>query len=151
MQLNPDRGCWVCLYCDSEWAPEATADGIRILAASDLDCPVCRVKLSQSRLFDYALFYCESCQGMLVQMADLVPLTDDLRASRGQPAYIGRPPDPKSLDRGIACPKCHRRMDTHAYCGPGNIIMDTCESCEVHWLDRGELRRIASAPDHHYA
>ena len=24
-------------------------------------------------------------------------------------------------------------------CGPGNVIMDTCEACEVHWLDRGEL------------
>lgn len=151
MQLNAGRGCWVCPYCASEWVPEAAADGIRILAASNFDCPVCGVKLAQARLLDYGLLCCESCHGVLIQMADLVPLTDDLRASRGSPAYIGRPPDPKSLDRHIACPQCQRAMDTHPYCGPGNVIIDTCESCEVHWLDRGELRRIASAPDHHYA
>jgi hypothetical protein len=39
---------------------------------------------------------------MLIQMGDLVPLTDDLRASRGAAAYVGRPPDPKALDRRIA-------------------------------------------------
>jgi Zn-finger nucleic acid-binding protein len=41
-------------------------------------------------------------------------------------------------------------MDTHLYAGPGNVVLDTCETCGVHWLDRGELRRIAMAPDHHY-
>lgn len=151
MELNADRGCWLCRYCDSEMAPEATADGIRVLAASDLDCPICGVKLFTARLFDYALHYCQTCQGVLVPMDDLVPLTDDLRASRGEPTYIGRPPDPKSFDRHISCPRCHRVMDTHPYGGPGNVVMDTCEPCELHWLDRGELRRIASAPDHHYA
>jgi Zn-finger nucleic acid-binding protein len=113
---------------------------------------VCKpAKLAQGRIFEYGLLYCEGCQGMLIQMGDLVPLTDDMRASRGgAAAYIGRPPDPKELDRSIDCPQCHRTMDTHPYCGPGNIILDTCETCEVHWLDRGELRRIAFAPDHQY-
>lgn len=151
MELNPDRGCWVCPYCASEWAPESSIDGVRVLDASDLNCPLCGVKLSKARLLDYGLLYCQTCQGMLIQMDDLVPLTDDLRASRGAPAYVGRPPDPKDFDRRIACPQCHQTMDTHQYCGPGNIIMDTCEPCEVHWLDRGELRRIASAPDHSYS
>ena len=41
-------------------------------------------------------------------------------------------------------------MDAHQYGGPGNVDIDTCEPCSVHWLDRGELRRIALAPDHHY-
>jgi Zn-finger nucleic acid-binding protein len=63
---------------------------------------------------------------------------------------VGRPPDPKDLDRRIACPTCHRTMDAHQYGGPGNIAIDTCETCSVHWLDRGELRRIAMAPDHRY-
>ena len=150
MELNPDRGCWVCPYCASEWAPETEVDGVRVLAVSSLDCPLCVVKLSQARMLDYGLFYCQTCQGMLIQMGDLVPLTEDLRASRGAPAYVGRPPDPKALDRQIRCPQCRETMDTHLYGGPGNVIMDTCEPCEVHWLDRGELRRIALAPDHHY-
>jgi Zn-finger nucleic acid-binding protein len=102
-------------------------------------------------MLDYGLLYCQGCQGTLIQMGDLVPLTDDLRASRGAPAYVGRPPDPRDLDRRISCPQCHQTMDNHLYGGPGNIVMDTCEHCEPHWLDRGELRRIALAPDHHYS
>jgi Zn-finger nucleic acid-binding protein len=38
-------------------------------------------------------------------------------------------------------------MDTHPYCGPANIIIDTCERCGVNWLDYGELDRIVRAPE----
>lgn len=151
MELNPDRGCWVCRYCDSEWAPESNVDGIRVLEVSRFDCPICAVKLFKARLLDYGLLHCQTCAGVLIEMADLVPLTDDLRASRNAAAYVGRPPDPKALERHINCPECRQTMDTHPYYGPGNVIIDTCEPCEVHWLDRGELRRIAFAPDHHYS
>jgi Zn-finger nucleic acid-binding protein len=37
-------------------------------------------------------------------------------------------------------------MDTHFYGGPGSIVIDNCAECEVNWLDRGELRRVALAP-----
>jgi Zn-finger nucleic acid-binding protein len=38
-------------------------------------------------------------------------------------------------------------MDTHYYAGPGNVIVDSCDTCSLLWLDRGELTRIAHAPD----
>jgi Zn-finger nucleic acid-binding protein len=38
-------------------------------------------------------------------------------------------------------------MIDHPYGGPGNVVIDTCERCGVNWLDPGELRRIAMAPD----
>jgi Zn-finger nucleic acid-binding protein len=41
-------------------------------------------------------------------------------------------------------------MDTHPYGGPGNVIIDDCERCEVNWLDYGELQRIVRAPERHY-
>lgn len=151
MEMNPDRGCWVCSYCDSEWAPQTNIEGIRVLEASEFNCPLCAASLFKARLLDYGVLHCQPCGGVLIPMGDLVPLTDELRASRNAPAYVGRPPDPKSLDRHIQCPECHQTMDTHPYYGPGNVVIDTCESCEVHWLDRGELRRIAFAPDHHYS
>jgi Zn-finger nucleic acid-binding protein len=156
MKLNPDRGAWDCPYCASEWSPQTNFEGVRVLQPSGYDCPVCKTtkpahtKLAQASIFDYALLYCEECRGMLIQMADLVPLTGDMRASSGVAAHIGRPPDPRELDRRIDCPRCGRTMDTHPYCGPGNVILDTCEPCEVHWLDHGKLRRIALAPDHQY-
>jgi Zn-finger nucleic acid-binding protein len=150
MQLNPDRGCFACPYCATEWVPEANFEGVRVMSPSDSDCPLCKTKLSQAALLSFELQYCEACHGMLVRMDDLAPLTDDLRASRGAPSYVGRPPDPRDLDRRILCPMCHQTMDAHPYYGPGNVHIDTCEACSVHWLDRGELQRIALAPDHHY-
>jgi Zn-finger nucleic acid-binding protein len=39
-------------------------------------------------------------------------------------------------------------MDTHYYAGPGNIVIDDCPSCELNWLDAGELMTIVRAPDH---
>jgi Zn-finger nucleic acid-binding protein len=150
MQLNPDRGCFSCPYCASEWVPEANFEGVRVMTASKSDCPICRVKLSQARLLAYGLLYCETCEGMLLEMETLIPLTEDLRASREAPSYIGRPADPKDLDRRIDCPMCGLTMDAHQYCGPGNVDIDSCEPCSVHWLDRGELRRMALAPDRRY-
>jgi Zn-finger nucleic acid-binding protein len=38
-------------------------------------------------------------------------------------------------------------MEHHPYGGGGNVFLDTCESCSVNWLDRGELQRIVAAPD----
>ena len=32
-------------------------------------------------------------------------------------------------------------MSTHPYYGPGNVIIDSCETCNLVWLDFGELKR----------
>jgi len=151
MQINSDRGCFTCPYCASDWVPETNFEGVRVLGPSDSNCPTCRTRFQHAQLLDHGLLYCEQCQGMLVPVQDFVRLTEDLRASRSAPPYSGRPPDPRDLERVTSCPLCGSAMDTHLYAGPGNIVLDTCESCSVHWLDRGELRRIALAPDHHYA
>jgi Zn-finger nucleic acid-binding protein len=36
-------------------------------------------------------------------------------------------------------------MEAHFYAGGGNVVMDTCETCCLHWLDHDELARIAQA------
>ncbi len=69
-----------------------------------------------------------------------------LRSGDRSPA-VQAPPDSGDLKRVIQCPKCNRRMDTHFYAGPGNVIVDTCDNCDLIWLDRGELTRIAHSPD----
>ena len=150
MQVDPDHGRFLCPYCGSEAAPPTNFEGVSILGPSELSCPLCHTPMSQAQWLGYGLQYCETCKGMLVRMEDFVPLTEDLRAQRDTPAYVGLPPDPHSLDRSISCPGCAQQMDTHLYGGPGNVIIDTCENCSVHWLDHGELQRIARAPDHRY-
>jgi hypothetical protein len=42
-------------------------------------------------------------------------------------------------------------MDTHFYGGPGNVVIDSCENCCLTWLDGGELKRIATAPEEQFA
>ena len=37
-------------------------------------------------------------------------------------------------------------MSTHPYFGPGNVVIDNCEACELVWLDFGELKQIVNAP-----
>jgi hypothetical protein len=81
-----------------------------------------------------------------MKMGTLSDLIDALRASLDKPA-VQTPPDRGDLKRTIQCPKCHRRMDTHFYAGPGNVIVDSCGDCYLIWLDRGELMRIVHAPD----
>jgi Zn-finger nucleic acid-binding protein len=39
-------------------------------------------------------------------------------------------------------------MDAHFYAGPGNVVMDSCEVCDLNWLDHGELSRISRAPEY---
>lgn len=37
-------------------------------------------------------------------------------------------------------------MTTFNYCGPGNVIIDACDGCDVTWLDGGELLRLIQSP-----
>ena len=37
-------------------------------------------------------------------------------------------------------------MTTHAYQGPGSIVIDTCDRCDVIWLGTGELASTVGAP-----
>jgi Zn-finger nucleic acid-binding protein len=84
---------------------------------------------------------------MLIPMGVFTAIVDDQRSRREISVEAAHVPDWKDLDRGIHCPKCSRKMDTHPYCGPGNIIVDTCESCSHNWLDYSELDRIVRSPD----
>jgi Zn-finger nucleic acid-binding protein len=80
---------------------------------------------------------------MLVAMMEFQSLIDAARtASAPIPAL---PADVHELDRRIACPHCHHPMEAHFYAGGGNVVMDTCETCCLHWLDHDELARIAQA------
>jgi Zn-finger nucleic acid-binding protein len=37
-------------------------------------------------------------------------------------------------------------MEVHPYYGPGNVVMDSCTTCDLVWLDVGELKQISEAP-----
>jgi Zn-finger nucleic acid-binding protein len=102
--------------------------------------------LVQAAFAKIPLLYCTECHGLLMPMNELIPVLDQMRSGDTKPA-VQNPPDRGDLKRVVRCPKCNRRMDTHFYAGPGNVIVDTCDECSLLWLDRGELTRIAHAPD----
>jgi DNA-directed RNA polymerase subunit RPC12/RpoP len=148
-----------CEYCASFYFPEKSQDGVRILGeAAELDCPVCRqplltavieaFPLEHAHTPDdrYAVLACGGCRGLLLRQADLPPILRELRARVDGPAVPARPYAPQELGRRLACPRCGKRMDTHPYGGPGNVVIDNCMDCGLVWLDSEELGKIAHAP-----
>lgn len=149
MRLAEGDECLRCDYCKSLHFPEKNQDGVALLGEpSEFECPVCAARLQHALIDRYQVLYCTTCFGSLISMPVFVSLVDHLRAKQNGAFETPHAPDPEQLRRKIRCPKCKQQMDTHYYCGPGNIIIDDCSRCELNWLDNGELMRIVRAPDH---
>jgi Zn-finger nucleic acid-binding protein len=67
-------------------------------------------------------------------------------------AWATDPPDEptplnrEDLSRQLSCPKCGGRFETYPNYGPGNVVIDSCATCDVVWLDFGEMRTMVDAP-----
>jgi Zn-finger nucleic acid-binding protein len=149
--LKPDTEGFKCDYCHALFFPGEEDDGVQVSGEQPdpslaQACPLCNVPLVQAAIAKIPVLYCTQCHGLLLPMQVLPSLIEELRAGQGSPA-VQTPPDHGDLKRTIQCPKCHRRMETHLYAGPGNVIVDSCGNCFFIWLDRGELTRIVRAPD----
>jgi Zn-finger nucleic acid-binding protein len=110
-------------------------------------CPSCSTALSTARLEGYMLLCCPKCYGMLIDRDRFVSVIDAVRAREERPVRVVLPRRQNPGDRVLHCPTCQQPMVSHIYAGPGNIVLDSCERCQLNWLDPGELRRIALAPD----
>jgi Zn-finger nucleic acid-binding protein len=149
---KPDTDGYKCDYCHSVFFPGEDDDGVQVSAAQPdpgsltRSCPVCSIPLVQASLAKFPLQYCTLCHGLLMPMKVLPELIETLKPTDRKPA-VQTPPDHADLKRTVQCPQCHLRMNTHFYAGPGNVIIDSCGDCLLLWFDRGELTRIAHAPD----
>jgi len=151
LNLEGDREALACDYCKSIYYPEKNDEGVRILGEDAHEhCPVCAIPLTYAIFGRERIRYCTQCRGMLIPMETFLALIEELKAEA--PGHgVPRAPDPRELSRHIDCPQCHQRMDTHYYCGPGNVVIDDCSRCCLNWTDHGEMIRIAQAPDRAYA
>ncbi|MGD0732723.1 MAG: zf-TFIIB domain-containing protein [Terracidiphilus sp.] len=147
MRLKPDEDSLTCDYCRSVYFPEKNDDGVRVLGeVSDQACPLCKIPLTQAAIVKMRILYCTGCRGMLISMPTFEGIVEEMRAIGG--GMVVQPvADKGDLQRRVDCPHCHKRMDTHFYAGPGNVVVDSCSDCSLIWLDRGELMHIAHAPD----
>jgi Zn-finger nucleic acid-binding protein len=162
MRQRPDGSGFQCDICGQGVASDAgdghaqRADvlrmdneqpGVQELNESCQDtCPACAAKLAQAKVADFKVESCARCHGLLLPMGMLQGLVERMRSMNSQsaPQLAAASED---LKRQIACPRCHDHMDTHFYAGPGNVVIDSCETSSLLWLDGGELIRMAHAPD----
>jgi Zn-finger nucleic acid-binding protein len=150
LTVRPDTAGFKCDYCHKVFFPGEEEDGVEVSGEpSDpsLSCPICRQPLVKASIAKIPVLFCNQCHGLLMPMGVLPDLIDEMRAGDHNPA-VQTPADRGDLKRVIQCPRCNRRMDTHFYAGPGNVVVDTCDTCLLIYLDRGELTRIAHAPDY---
>ena len=152
MQLVESRGYFFCRYCGSFHFPETAADdGIRILgdAAKPLGCAVCAAAAGvgdAGRVVPGSL---------LPELPRRPAAAVEFRDGRAEAARLGHRATrrrsgsarsrPSSTEK-LTCPVCSTRMITHPYYGPGNVVLDNCASCDLIWLDFGELKQIVAAP-----
>jgi Zn-finger nucleic acid-binding protein len=150
MALAESRRHLRCGHCGSlrfNDAPEA--DGIRIVGrtADAPACPVCRLQMDAAVLDDCdPIHFCGGCRGVLLARPVFAATVSRRRAWATGPPASPIPFDRRSLDRKLACPSCGGSLETYPHSGPGNVVIDSCVSCDLIWLDFGEMRQVVDAP-----
>jgi len=147
MRLDKARGIFVCDHCGGQQEMPAVLGDVDLGRETESLCPLCSKPLSTARLDGYPLLCCARCFGMLIPMDCLAAAIDAVRVRENRSVRAVPPRNQIPGGRVIACPTCGTPMLAHIYGGPGNVVIDSCERCEVNWLDPGELRRMALAPD----
>lgn len=150
MELFERRRYYYCLHCGTfHFIETAARDGVQVLgpASARLPCPRCGGRLARSLLDEsFTVDHCERCRGLLMTRATFAEAVTRRRTNaRGAPAGPVAL-DPRELEHHVVCPGCHSKMDVHPYYGPGNVVIDTCSTCGLVWLDHAELKQISEAP-----
>ena len=147
MALHATRPCWSCAHCSTLVCPEPAADGVRVTGEPGHQCPLCRQALMRATLDDRdPVEIRDRCKGILIARRAFAQRLIARRRTAQTPSVVPAPMDRGELQRHIKCPNCAEKMLTDWYYGPGNIIIDTCPTCDLLWLDAGELRRAVDAP-----
>jgi Zn-finger nucleic acid-binding protein len=148
MTFDEHKITYNCEYCTATFFPEESRDGIRATdIETSLSCPLCRVPLLQAYIDKIEMKYCGRCRGVLIEkprfLAAIGYIRTKVRGEEIRPTPIRK----EELERKIVCPQCGKQMETHPYAGPGNVVIDSCASCMLNFLDQEELFRITRARD----
>lgn len=143
-----EKEFFLCEYCKTLHFPDANKDYIRSLELpTEFLCPICNKPLVEALLDRTHALHCTECKGILVDTFSFFPTILFIRGRNNGPELPPHPLSENELKRNLFCPKCKQKMDTHPYAGPGNIVIDTCNTCSLNWLDYGEFYRIVNASD----
>lgn len=149
MVLSSTQSYSQCLHCGTFFFPERQDEGVSVLGGPSEThaCPECSRPLSPATLDSQrGVYFCTNCRGILLPRPVFAGVLQNRRAWATQPPAPPVPLNPAELERKAVCPSCFRRMTTHPYHGPGNIVIDACETCHLIWLGPDELARAVNAP-----
>lgn len=120
-----------------------TSDG----GSTHFQCPKCEVSLEVGSITDSVqVCFCNNCRGFVTSSQSLGQVIGQMRVAYQGPDDRPQPIDPQELEILDKCPACRVTMESHPYYGPGNIVLNTCNQCQLAWLDHGELAKIIRAP-----
>ena len=143
MRPAGNRPHFHCSACDVYHFPEETGDGVTVVGEPvGAACPVCHLPLQSGMIEDETVCYCDHCRGFLTPIDAFGRMVGKRRSRHGPHEQRAEPFDHTELERVLACPDCGGRMDAHPFSGGGNAVVDACESCNLIWLDAGELAII---------
>jgi Zn-finger nucleic acid-binding protein len=126
--------------------PEGNGPHPEIGAQASQECPLCKIPLVHAAIANVLVQCCVECRGMLIPMQVFPHIIETLEFPKDA-TLLELSPGSSDLLREIYCPHCSQRMDTHPYRGAGDAIIDSCATCSLNWLDRGELMQIVHVPD----
>jgi Zn-finger nucleic acid-binding protein len=150
MALPESGPVWECGHCGTMVRVDPGAiDGVQLESgtSSAYQCPVCHQPLAAATIdHRQRVDACAVCTGLLMPLRLFATTVIAKRRAAATRVVVPRPASTRDLDRHIACPNCGETMVTDWYYGPGNVVIDRCEPCELVWLDGGELQRVIDAP-----
>jgi Zn-finger nucleic acid-binding protein len=143
MKPAGNRNYYFCDHCGGYHFPQETGDGVAPTEEpAGPSCPVCDLPLVNAMIEGETVAYCGKCRGFLTFIPLFGMIVNKRRSLHSPNEQQAAPFDPTELKRGLKCPECHKRMESHPYFGGGNAVVDTCERCQLIWLDAGELAII---------
>ena len=150
LTLVDGRDHFRCDFCGTLNFPTAiedALDGVKPLGTpADEHCPPCSQAMEHAAIAGTRVVFCVRCRGVLVDSETFSHVVMKKRGKFRGPDVTPSPIDRTQFDRQLSCPQCENRMETHAYYGPGNAVIDSCVRCKVIWLDHGEIAAIEQAP-----
>lgn len=153
MKLIEKSNRYLCETCQHSQpavavVPPSSNSSIKSLGeTSDLLCQACDdTPLTLGLIHKTEVCFCSSCHGFAIQRGALADLVEDLRSLYEGPDNAPIPIDQKQLGSRLNCVGCQFPVETVAYNGPGNVVIASCDSCEISWINDGDLDRIVRAP-----
>lgn len=155
MSLSSDRPSFDASAADSSVTPNGAVpspvvcfdEGGKIDdRPTGVDCPNCQSELVIGEVRACQFAGCPSCGGMLFKQDVFGMLIQHLRAEKSGLSFMPKPINFDDLKVRRLCSSCQTVMETHAYAGPGNAVIDTCFPCRLIFLDQGELTKLAETP-----